>query len=327
MNPAGGSVEPVTRPRTVTARVESNRQLIPGIFEVVLALPSDWGPARPGQFVQLECPPPEMFGLRRPFSLAGCRTVSGGVEARIVYGVVGTRTRGLAQAGRGVQLLLTGPLGRPFEPRPQRRAVLLGGGRGLAPVLMLAEELGRSESAGQDVVNDAGLVTSDSATEGAGAGPATGAGGQANGGQANGGQVILLHGARTASQLIPIPDAPCEVRLATDDGSAGFRGTLIDLLQSMLDAGELREGCDALYACGPNRMLAALAAWSAERDLPCQVSLETHFGCGLGMCAGCAVPVKTTAGSEASAFERFVFLCREGPVMDAQRVEWAGVYE
>ena len=284
-----GPAMPVARPRTDTARVESNRPVVPGIFEVALALPSDWGPARPGQFVQLECPPRELFGLRRPFSLAGCRPGLGGVEVRIVYGAVGMRTHGLAQSQPGVQLLLTGPLGRPFEPMPERRAVLIGGGRGLAPVLMLAEQLGRG-----------------------GAGnPAT----------------VLLHGARTASQLIPVPDPPCEVRLATDDGSAGFHGTLVDLLQSMLHAGELREGRDALYACGPNRMLAALAAWSAERDLPCQVSLETHFGCGLGICAGCAVPVKATAGAEVSAFDRFIFLCREGPVMDAQRVEWAGMRE
>ena len=136
---------------------------------------------------------------------------------------------------------------------------------------------------------------------------------------------LLLHGARTASQLMPLPDPPCPVRLATDDGSVGFHGTLVDLLQSLLDAGDVREGRDALYACGPNRMLAALAEWCAPRDLPCQVSLETHFGCGLGICAGCAVPIKAEAGVEASAFERFAFLCREGPVMDAQRIEWAGV--
>ncbi len=287
MTRVGGLAASVAPPRTVIARVESNRPLVPGIFEAVLALPSEWGPARPGQFVQLECPPPELFGLRRPFSIAGCRAVVGGVEVRIVYGAVGMRTHGLAQALPGVALRLTGPLGRPFDAMPERRAVLLGGGRGLAPVLMLAEHLGRNAH----------------------------------------GAAILLHGARTASQLIPIPDPPCEVRPATDDGSAGFHGTLVDLLQSMSDAGELLEGRDALYACGPNRMLAALAAWSAERDLPCQVSLETHFGCGLGMCAGCAVPVKTTAGAEVSAFERFVFLCREGPVMDAQRIDWAGVHE
>jgi dihydroorotate dehydrogenase electron transfer subunit len=124
---------------------------------------------------------------------------------------------------------------------------------------------------------------------------------------------------------MPLPDPPCPVRLATDDGSVGFHGTLIDLLQSLLDAGDIHEGRDALYACGPNRMLAALAEWCAPRDLPCQVSLETHFGCGLGICAGCAVPIKAEAGVEASAFERFAFLCREGPVMDAQRIEWAGV--
>jgi dihydroorotate dehydrogenase electron transfer subunit len=237
---------------------------------------------------------------------------------RIVYGAVGMRTHGLAQALPGVALRLTGPLGRPFDALPERRAVLLGGGRGLAPVLMLAEHLGRSAHAGGDAGRAAGRGQTGVAVRGEDNRESNGDGN---------GAVILLHGARTASQLIPIPDPPCEVRPATDDGSAGFHGTLIGLLQSMWDAGELREGRDALYACGPNRMLAALAAWSAGRDLPCQVSLETHFGCGLGICAGCAVPVKTTAGTEASAFERFVFLCREGPVMDARRIDWAGVHE
>jgi dihydroorotate dehydrogenase electron transfer subunit len=79
-------------------------------------------------------------------------------------------------------------------------------------------------------------------------------------------------------------------------------------------------------------MLAALSAWSAGRDLPCEVSLETHFGCGMGICAGCAVPVRPDPAAapgdpERSAFERYVFLCREGPVMDAHRVEWEGVHE
>jgi dihydroorotate dehydrogenase electron transfer subunit len=326
----GGPAVPVARPRTVTARVELNRPVVPGTFEVTLALPPDWGPARPGQFVQLECPPPELFGLRRPFSLAGCRAVLGGVEARIVYGAVGMRTHGLAQARPGVRLLLTGPLGRPFEPMPERRAVVLGGGRGLAPVLMLAEHLGRSAHVVRHADRTVGSGLAGVAVPGAGSGAGNEAGngaGNEAGNEAGSGAAVLLHGARTASQLIPMPDPPCEVRLATDDGSTGFHGTLVDLLQSMLDTGELREGRDALYACGPNRMLAVLAEWSAERDLPCQVSLETHFGCGLGMCAGCAVPVKTTTGTEVSAFERFVFLCREGPVMDARRVEWAGMHE
>jgi dihydroorotate dehydrogenase electron transfer subunit len=300
--------------------------VVPGIFEVALALPPDWGPARPGQFVQLECPPPELFGLRRPFSLAGCRAVLGGVEVRIVYGAVGMRTHGLARARPGVSLQLTGPLGRPFEPLPERRAVLLGGGRGLAPVLMLAEDLGRSAHPACSAELDADRAASSGRAGVTGRGAGTAASTAAST-VASTAAAVLLHGARTASQLIPLPDPPCEVRLATDDGSAGFHGTLVDLLQSMLDAGELREGRDALYACGPNRMLAVLAAWSAKRDLPCQVSLETRFGCGLGICAGCAVPVRTTAGTETSAFERFVFLCREGPVMDAQRVEWAGVHE
>jgi dihydroorotate dehydrogenase electron transfer subunit len=285
-------------PRASTARVESNRLVIPGLFEITLVLPADWGPALPGQFVQLECPPPEAFGLRRPFSLADCRATPQGVEVRIVYGAVGLRTRALARTSEGTTLALTGPFGLPFRPVPGRRAVLLGGGRGLAPVLMLAKLLARE------------------APGGLAAAAATGAGAP-----------LLIHGARTAAQLVPLDDPPCPVRLATDDGTAGFPGTVVDLLQFLLVSGELREGDDALFACGPNPMLAALAEWSAGKDLPCQVSLETRFGCGLGICAGCAVPVKANPGADVPAFERFIFLCREGPVMNAERVDWAGLRE
>lgn len=323
---------PVVRPRVFAARVESNSPVIPGLFEIALMLPTSWGPALPGQFVQLESQPLDAFGLRRPFSLAGCRATPGGVEVRIVYGVVGPRTQALARAPEGTRLALTGPFGRPFRPVPGRRAVLLGGGRGLAPVLMLATCLAQ-EARDAAAVDDHGAGEGAAGAEvgtapvGIAAGTEIASAGIPSAGANVGEAPLLLHGARTAAQLIPLPDPPCPVRLTTDDGSAGFRGTLIDLLQSMLDVGELREGSDALFACGPNRMLAALAEWSLEKDLPCQVSLETRFGCGLGICAGCVVPVRATVGANVPAFERFVMLCREGPVMDAQRVDWAGVRE
>ena len=120
------------------------------------------------------------------------------------------------------------------------------------------------------------------------------------------------------------------------------------------DGGRIREGEDALFACGPNAMLAALASWVEGRDLPCEVSLETQFGCGTGICAGCAVPVRgrpaargagqevpheaghgsgqvgsqdTGGGRPATDFDRYVFACREGPVFPAEIVEWEGLHE
>jgi dihydroorotate dehydrogenase electron transfer subunit len=64
-----------------------------------------------------------------------------------------------------------------------------------------------------------------------------------------------------------------------------------------------------MLACGPNPMLAAVAArWPAA-----QVAIETYMGCGTGVCLGCAVP--RTAG----VYDR---ACTEGPVYRADSIRW-----
>jgi dihydroorotate dehydrogenase electron transfer subunit len=273
----------------VSAKVLSNRRLTHEMHALKLRLPEGWGPALPGQFVQLECPPRVLFGLRRPFSLAGCRPMELGTEVDIVYGAVGLHTRGLAEVRAGEVLELVGPLGRPFTPVPLREPVLVGGGRGIAPLLMLADAWKTEFPYG-----------------------------------------TILYGARTSDQLMPLPDPPYTVHLATEDGTAGVQGDVIQLLQLLFQRGEIRPTENALFGCGPNRMLAAMAAWAGEQGFSCQVSLETHFGCGFGICAGCAVPVRpegaeTAQAANRSAFERYALACKDGPVMDASRVEWEGL--
>lgn len=265
-----------------TALLLSNDRVNDDIHRAVLRLPIHWGPSCPGQFVQVECPPSESFGMWRPFSISRFRAARLGPEIELVYGVVGLRTRNLSRLVPGETVTLIGPLGRGFERVANRRPVLIGGGRGVAPMIGLAEAW--SEAEGR-----------------------------------------LLYGARSARLLIPIEDSPFTVWLATEDGSAGLRGTVIDLLDRGLERGELSADEIALYSCGPNRMLAAISAWAGPRAVPCQVSLETHFGCGVGICAGCAVPVIPRDGED--AFARYRFACVEGPVMDGTRVEWEGVAE
>jgi dihydroorotate dehydrogenase electron transfer subunit len=274
------------RPHEVSARVVSNHPVTPEVFGITLRVDSGWGPPRPGQFVQIDCPPAGSVPLRRPFSLSGWRRSELGIELDIVYGAVGERTRALSQCRSGEMLSLIGPLGHPFTSFPGRRPVLIGGGRGIAPLLLLAGSL-------RDDYPDG----------------------------------TILYGARTASHLIPLRDPAYPVHLATEDGTAGFEGSVITLLDRLFQRGEVRGGECALFACGPNRMLAALAVWAEGRDLPCQVSLETLFGCGIGICAGCAVPVRSKDGPGASAFERYALACKDGPVMDAFSIEWEGVHE
>ena len=100
---------------------------------------------------------------------------------------------------------------------------------------------------------------------------------------------------------------PCEAQIATDDGCAGFKGNVTELL----------EGCDIpadtqLFACGPKPMLSALASFAAARELPLQVSLEERMGCGYGACVGCVC--KTVGGNRK--------VCEHGPVFDSSEVIW-----
>jgi dihydroorotate dehydrogenase electron transfer subunit len=116
--------------------------------------------------------------------------------------------------------------------------------------------------------------------------------------RAAGMRVVWVHGARTADELCREADGD-EVVWATDDGSRGRRGTAVAAAPE----------CDAVLACGPNRMLAAVA----ERWPDAQVALETYMGCGTGVCLGCAVPL---AGG---GYDR---ACKEGPVYRARDVDW-----
>ena len=98
--------------------------------------------------------------------------------------------------------------------------------------------------------------------------------------------------------------------LASDDGTLGVRGTVVDLVAAALEKLEA-PSLPAVLTCGPYPMMAALARLCAERDIPCFVSLEGKMACGIGVCCGCAHPA--TAGG-------YVHVCEKGPVFPAHEV-------
>jgi dihydroorotate dehydrogenase electron transfer subunit len=122
--------------------------------------------------------------------------------------------------------------------------------------------------------------------------------------------VTWVHGARTAAELCSESDGD-EIVWATDDGSEGVNGTAVAAAAGRL-RGAFAEATDLVLACGPNRMLSAVA----ERWPDAQVAVETYMGCGTGVCLGCAVPL--TAGGYDRA-------CKEGPVYRAGDVDWDGL--
>ena len=130
--------------------------------------------------------------------------------------------------------------------------------------------------------------------------------------------VTVLHGAATAARLYPAErfrrgDDGVRVIEATDDGSRGRHGLVTELVVGACDE------ATAVYACGPNPMLAALAETLRRLPRPprhAEVSLEAPMGCGFGTCLGCALP--------AVSGEWFL-CCRQGPVMEVSQVDWPGL--
>ena len=127
---------------------------------------------------------------------------------------------------------------------------------------------------------------------------------------AKGKKIINLIGGRSKEDLLAPGLSNC--RFATDDGSEGFRGNVVELLGSGLPALR-KEGTCKVFACGPNPMLKALARLCQANRTACDVSLESVMGCGIGICYGCSVEVKSPDGGL-----RTILLCQEGPVIDAE---------
>jgi dihydroorotate dehydrogenase electron transfer subunit len=103
--------------------------------------------------------------------------------------------------------------------------------------------------------------------------------------RARGDDVTVVLGARSADLLMLawlFEREGLPPLLATDDGSAGFHGTALDAA-----AGALAGRPDAVYACGPEPMLRAVAERTRDLRIPCQVSLERVMRCGLGVCGQC----------------------------------------
>ena len=138
------------------------------------------------------------------------------------------------------------------------------------------------------------------------------------------GPALVLFGGRTRERVASAALLPegTPLELATDDGSAGFHGTVVDLLERLLGEGRIH-GDSHLQVCGPEPMMAAVAALAERAGLPCLVSLETRMGCGLGICAGCAVDLRPGAKGYGGAEK--VLACKAGPVFPAGDLAWEKV--
>ena len=267
---------------------------------------------KPGQFAQLDLstaalPPAEAMPddladaarrkilLRRPFSFADVTSRPDKTVAEVLYRVLGPATLRMTTLSPGASISVIGPLGNGFSvPAGKKMALLISGGMGTPPLQHLAKLL---------TANYPQIV------------------------------VVAFAGAKTAKDL------PFEGRLdaisqelgfslpefarygirslaATDDGSAGFAGTVTDCLTQWLEETRPSPQSTIIYSCGPEAMLAKLAEIAHQKRIDCQVSMERRMACGFGVCQSCAV--RCTAG--ASNETVYKLCCEDGPVFDSREV-------
>lgn len=117
---------------------------------------------------------------------------------------------------------------------------------------------------------------------------------------------------RIVDAIVPKRMATSTV-FTTEDGSLGEQGVVTDVLARALRSTD----AEVVYACGPNAMLAAVSAISEQLDIPCQVAVEEHMACGVGVCMTCVLPIRDRQGD---THNRRV--CLDGPVFTSTRIDW-----
>jgi dihydroorotate dehydrogenase electron transfer subunit len=256
--------------KQLSCAVVSNQEIAAGIFLMWLKSPEIAAHSRPGQFVMVACG--EGTTLRRPISIHNVNVIEG--QFALLYMTVGKGTEALARLKTGNTVDILGPMGNGFRtvnaPAATLSYLLVAGGIGIAPMLYLINKIKPSCR-----------------------------------------QIIVLQGATTAAKLYPKELFPPEVSLtvATDDGTAGHKGFITDLIPTFATT------ADEVVVCGPMPMLKNIAN-NQERlklaDKPVSVSMEMRMACGLGICYGCTI--RTTYGLKE--------VCKDGPVFDLKDIIW-----
>lgn len=103
-----------------------------------------------------------------------------------------------------------------------------------------------------------------------------------------------------------------ELYVATEDGSVGTKGNVIDCIK------ENNIKADVIYSCGPTPMLRAIKAYAMENNIVCEISLEEKMACGIGACLACVCKSKEVDDHSHVHNKR---ICADGPVFYAEEVE------
>ena len=274
-----------------TVAILENEAIARDTFRLRLDDPSMARAIVPGQFLMIRPASGTDPLLARPFALYDVARDSSGnpVAIDVVYLVIGRGTSALSRLRPGDPVTIWGPLGNGFGESPGGDVVFVAGGIGQTPFPALGRWwLGR-DSYGRRPDPEV---------------PATSA--------------TLLYGVRSRDLAAGLDDfeaSGISVELATDDGTAGHRGFVTELLERRLGRGDRPT---RLVGCGPPAMLQALSRIAEVHEIPCDLSMENHMACGFGACFSCVAPIRQADGS--TDLRR---VCVEGPIFRSKDVAWS----
>jgi len=266
------------------AKILSNQKIAPDHYVLSFKNPKIAKETHPGQFFNIKVSDSCGPLLRRPF---GAHKINKGT-IEILYKVVGKATAILSSRIKGSSLDILGPLGNGFDmsfpPRviPAKAGIYARGKLQRESILV---------AGGHGVAPLYALAESIS-------------------------KATVLIGAKTKAHVVCEKDFKklgCKVRVATEDGTKGYKGLITDLLKKNINRQTGKPASRlTIYACGPKPMLKEVARLVFRHDIPCQVSLEEYVACGIGTCLGCAIKVRGG----------YKLICKDGPVFDAEEVVW-----
>lgn len=249
--------------------VVSNEPVAEGVYRLTIEAPRLAAALEPGQFMSFEVPGDTRQLIRIPLSYSSADVEAGTVAT--YYAVVGDGTRRLSAMGAGSTSTVLGPGGHGWRmDKGAKRVLVVAGGIGITPVIAAAR------------------FAAD-----------------------NGAEVDAVVGALTAAKICGTDELGplCgEVRLTTDDGTAGTKGFVTAEVEPMLATGAY----DLVLTCGPEPMMRAVAAIAEAAGVKCEVSVERMMTCGFGACNTCNV--ETVYGMMGA--------CMAGPVFDSKVVAW-----
>ena len=234
--------------------------------------------ANPGQFVGVFTNDKSAL-LPRPISI--CEVSEDKKALRLVYRVVGKGTSEFSHLKQGRRVWLLGVLGNgfPFDEANGKHAVLMGGGIGIPPLVELAKKLSGNGGSEAAIAKE----------------------------------VTCVIGYRDAKTfLLEELQQYSKVVIATEDGSLGTKGNVIDALN------ENNIVPDLIYSCGPMPMLRGIKNWAEPKNIPAYISLEERMACGVGACLGCVCKTKET---DHHSHVNNARICTDGPVFDSREVE------